>query len=459
MPNSSHLSRWIAIISHYSRKGFYEETLRLFRQMQNEGLPPSRFIFPSVLRSASKIFDSRTGRSLHSSSIRSLLSSDPFICSALIEFYCKCGRIKNARQVFDVTPDKDLVVWNSIVSGYASHGLLEEGMSLFRKMQSCGPKPDLFTWNSLISGFAQSGNEQMALKLFDSMKITGIEADVFSWTSLISGSVRNFNYRKAFALFQQMVEVAQIRPSSATISSLLPASANVLNLRRGKEIHGYAIVNGFEADLFVSSSLVDMYSKCGVISDADKVFDHMLVKNTVSFNSMIFAHADHGRCEKAIKLFYKMKIYGSVPDHLTFTAILTACSHGGKVKLGKYLFRFMQEGHQIVPRLEHYACMVDLLGRAGNLFEAYDLINGMPMEPDFFVWGALLGACELHGDVELSQIAAMHLSELEPDNTGSLCLLASLMVSAGRLGDAEKIKKAIKKKKLRRYLGCSWTQQ
>ncbi|KAL0926258.1 hypothetical protein M5K25_002472 [Dendrobium thyrsiflorum] len=126
MPNSFHLSRWIAIISHYSRKGFYEETIGLFRQMQNEGLPPNRIILPSVLRSASKIFDSRTGRSLHSLSIRSFLSSDPFVSSALIEFYSKCGRIKNARQVFDVTPEKDLVVWNSIVSGYASHGLLEE---------------------------------------------------------------------------------------------------------------------------------------------------------------------------------------------------------------------------------------------------------------------------------------------------------------------------------------------
>lgn len=360
--------------------------------------------------------------------------------------------------MFDETTDKDLVVWNSIVSGYASHGLLEEGMFLLRKMQSCGPKPDLFTWNSLISGFAQSGDEQTALKLFDSMRIVGIEADVFSWTSLISGFVRNFNYRKAFAFFRQMAEVAGVRPSSATISCILPASANVMNLTRGKEIHGYAIVNGFEPDLFVSSSLVDMYSKCGVISDADKVFDHMPVRNTVSFNSMIFAHANHGRCEKAIKLFYQMKIYGSLPDHLTFTAVLTACIHGGKVKLGKYLFRFMQEGHQIVPRLEHYACMVDLLGRDGKLFEAYDLINGMPMEPDFFVWGALLGSCELHGDVELSEIAARHLGELEPERTGSLCLLASVMVSAGRLEDAEKIKKLVKKKKLRNYFGCSWTQ-
>ncbi|XP_020578882.1 pentatricopeptide repeat-containing protein At5g59600 [Phalaenopsis equestris] len=455
---SSDLRRWIANISRSSRRNSHEETLLLFRQMQTEGFPPNRFILPTLLRSASNLSDSITGRSLHSSSIRSSLTSDPFISSSLIDFYVKSGRHADARRAFDEAPIRDSVVWNSIISGYASRGLIEEGMLLFREMQSRGPKPDLFTWNSLISGYAQSGDEQNALKLFDSMRFSGIEADVVSWTSIISGLVRNFNYRKGFVFFRRMVAVAGVRPSSATISSLLPASANVMDLRRGKEIHGYAIVSGFERDLFVSSSLIDMYSKCGVISDADRVFDEMPVKNTVSFNSMIFAHANHGRCEKAIKLFYQMKIYGFLPDHLTFTAVLTACSHGGKVKLGKYLFRFMQENHQIVPRMEHYASMVDLLGRAGKLLEAHDLINEMPMEPDSFVWGAMLGACEIHGDVGLSEIAARRLGELEPASGGRLCLLGRVMASAGRLGDAERMKKVARKKRLRRYLGCSWTQ-
>lgn len=345
-----------------------------------------------------------------------------------------------------------------MISGYACCGLLEEGTSLFQIMRSSGPKPDLLTWNSLISGFSQSGYEQKALKLLDSMGATGIEADVFSWTCLISGSVRNFNYGRAFLLFRQMVGVARIRPNAATISSLLPASANVMNLRRGREIHGFSIVSGIEDDLFVSTSLVDMYGKCGVISDAEKIFDHMTRKNTISWNSMVFAYANHGCCKKAIQLFNQMEIHGATPDHLTFTALLAACSHTGMVQLGNHFFRSMQEGHGITPLLQHYACMVDLLGRAGKVFEAYDLIGGMPMEPDFFVWGALLGACRLHINVKLSKIAARHLNELEPKSAASCLLLSGVLMNAGMLVDAGNVKHLLRKRKLARYVGCSWTQ-
>ncbi|KAK8952804.1 Pentatricopeptide repeat-containing protein [Platanthera guangdongensis] len=453
------IRRRIAMISHCFRNGSNLEALRLFRQMQYDGLPPNRFILPGLLRSASNLSDTSTGRFLHSLAIRSLLTPDAFISSALIEFYSKHGRIKDARHVFDETPEKDLVVWNSMVSGYACcNGLLEEATSLFRKMQSCGPKPDLLTWNSLISGFSQSGYEQKALELLDSMRAAGIEADVFSWTSLISGSVRNFNYGRAFLFFRQMVGVAGISPNATTISSLLPAPANVMNLRRGREIHGFSVVAGVERDLFVSTALVDMYGKCGVIFDAEKVFDHMPGRNTISWNSMVFAYANHGCCKKAIQLFNQMEIYGATPDHLTFTAVLAACSHTGMVQLGNHFFWLMQEGHGIAPMLEHYACMVDLLGRAGKVFEAYDLISGMPMEPDFFVWGALLGACRLHINVKLSKIAARHLNELEPKSAASCLLLSSVLMNCGMLEDAEKIKKLLKKRKSTRYVGCSWTQ-
>ncbi|PKA62656.1 Pentatricopeptide repeat-containing protein [Apostasia shenzhenica] len=388
--------------------------------MQSDGRRPDRFVFPVLLRSAAHLPDSRNGIALHSFAIRFCLSGDAFIGSALIDFYAKRGRIEDARQVFDETIERDLVVWNSMMSGYVHRGLMEEGAALLEKMQCCGPNPDL--------------------------------------TSLISGSVRNFDYEKAFATFRQMVAISGVRPSSATISSLLPASANVMDLRGGREIHGYAVVIGVEQDLFVSSSLVDMYGKCGVISDAEKVFDEMPLRNIVSWNSMIFAYANHGHCEKAIQLFRQMEISDVNPDHLTFTAVLTACSHGGMVEFGKDLFRLMQEDHNFKPRLEHYACMVDLLGRTGNLSIAHDMIKGMPMEPDSFVWGALLGACRNHCNVELAEIAAERLRELEPRSAGSCSLLSYVMSNAGRWGDAANIKKMVKKRKMSRYLGCSWIQ-
>lgn len=389
---------------------------------------------------------------------RLCLGFDPFVAAALIDLYYKCGELEAARKVFDETPERDLVVWNSMVSGYAHFGFADHALVLVAKMQSCGLRPDLFTWNALILGFSLLGNDEMQLDLLRLMRSDGIDPDVFSWTSIISGFVRNFEYEKAFMMFRQMLLIGGVRPSSVTVSSLLPACANVMNLRRGKEVHGYSLVLGVEEDMFVSSSLVDMYAKCGHVFEAEKVFNRMRYRNTVPWNSMIFGYSNHGLCDKAIRLFYRMEAEGVALDHLTFTAVFTACSHAGMVKLGKNLFRAMQEKHGIEPRLEHYACMVDLLGRAGRLDEAYEFIQEMPIKPDSFVFGALLGACRKHGNVMLAEIAASRLVELEPRSTGSQVVLANVLMDAGRWGDALRIGKSMRKQKLKRYLGCSWVQ-
>ncbi|KAF3501541.1 hypothetical protein F2Q69_00044200 [Brassica cretica] len=207
---------------------------------------------------------------------------------------------------------------------------------------------------------------------------------------------------------------------------------------------------------FVRSALLDMYGKCGFISEAMILFHKTTKKTTVTFNSMIFCYANHGLSEKAVELFEQMEATGERLDHLTFTAILTACSHGGLTDLGQKLFLLMQNKYRIEPRLEHYACMVDLLGRAGKVVEAYEMISAMLMEPDLFVWGALLGACRNHGNIELARIAAERLAELEPENSGNRLLLSSLYANAGSWGSVVRMKKMIKKKKLSRVPGSSW---
>ncbi|XP_008801648.2 pentatricopeptide repeat-containing protein At5g59600 [Phoenix dactylifera] len=451
-------SHWIAQISYFSRQGLHKETLRVFHRLLHEGLRPDRYVLPGVLRACANLSDLKSGRAAHTLATRSLLDSDAFIASALIDMYSKCGKLHGARRVFDRTGEKDLVVWNSMVSGYAHGGLAETAVVLVIKMRSLGVKPDLVTWNALISGFSRMGNDVMAMDLFRSMQVDGVEPDVVSWTSIISGYVLNFKYDEAFGMFKQMVVVAGIRPSSVTISSLLPACAHVADLRHGKEIHGYAVVTGVDKDLFVGSALVDMYAKCGLISEAARIFDKMQERSSVSWNSMIFGYSNHGYCENAIRLFYQMQHEHAKPDHLTFTAVFTACSHAGMVELGNHLFILMQECHGIEPRLEHYACMVDLLGKAGKLAEAYDLIKGMPMEPDSFVWGALLGACRCHGNVELAKTAALHLFEIEPESAGSCVILSSMLLDAGRQADAVKMKKLMKKQKMKKFLGCSWIE-
>lgn len=412
-------------------------------------------VIPRVLRACAKLSDIQTGKALHNRITRSFLDSDAFINTALISMYSKCGRTDIARRVFDRMSVRDLVAWNSMISGYACLGLLENAMDLFDLMKSSETKPDLVTWNALISGFSQAGDVDMVLNMFSLMQVDGIKPDVFSWTSIISGFVGNFRYKRALQVFKQMV-VAGVHPNSVTISSILPACAIAADLRHGKEMHAHSLVIGAADDLHVNTALIDMYAKCGLISDAVMIFNSMRERNSVSWNSMIFGYANYGYCEDAIKLFYSMENDGVRLDHLTFTAVFTACSNAGMVETGKDLFSLMQTRHGIKPRLEHYACMVDLLGRAGRLLEAHEFIKKMPVEPDCFVWGALLGASRKHGDVVLAEIATSHLTELEPKSVGSGKLLSNILADAGHWRDAAEVKKNMKRRKLRGYLGCSW---
>ncbi|XP_077214554.1 tetratricopeptide repeat (TPR)-like superfamily protein [Tasmannia lanceolata] len=457
MPHTN-TRRWTILIGAYSRHGFYKETLGLFHELLKEGVRPNEYMLPSILKACANLTDLKTGEKVHCICIRFWLDSDAFISSALVDMYSKCGWIDNARRVFDRILDKDLVAWNAMVSGYAQQGFVRDAWDLVEEMRLVGMKPDSVTWNALIAGFAQVGDHGMALNLFRIMRDNGVEPGVFSWTSIIAGLVQNFRIGDALNVFRQMV-VAGVQPNSVTISSLLPACASVADSRHGMEIHGYAVVVGVEEDVFVSSSLVDMYAKCGFIFEAVYLFDKMRERTTVTWNSMIFGYANHGYCNEAINLFNRMMLEGDVkPDHLTFTAVIMACCHAGMVDLGQNLFNLMQNVHGIKPRLEHYAGMVDLLGRAGKLFEAYDLIKTMPVEPDSIVWGALLGSCRNHGNVELAELAALHLSKLEPDSAGSSVLLSNVFAEAGRWGDAARLKMIVKKRRLRRSPGCSWIE-
>ncbi|XP_042511131.1 pentatricopeptide repeat-containing protein At5g59600 [Macadamia integrifolia] len=454
----TNLRRWIVLIGVYSRCGLYEETLALLHEMQREGLEPNKYVIPSILRACGNLSDRRTGEKIHSSILRNCFDFDAFVDSALVDMYSKCGRVEKARLVFDRMPEKDLVAWNSMVSGYAQQGFAREAWDLVKEMRLMGIKPNLITWNTLIAGFSSAGDDVMVWDLFGMMRVHGVEPDMVSWTSVISGFVQSFRNKEAFDAFKQMVGCG-VLPSSVTISSLLPACATVADLRCGKEIHGYSLIIGVEEDIFVSSALVDMYAKCGFIFEAAKLFKKMKERNTVTWNSMIFGCANHGHCSEAVDLFYQMvEIKELKLDHLTFTAVLTACSHGGLIEVGHNLFHLMQEKYGIEPRLEHYACMVDLLGRAGKLGEAYDLIKSMPMEPDSFVWGALIGACRNHGNIELAEIAAKHLFQLEPDSAGSCLLLSNLYADTGSWGNATKLKKIMKRRQLKRNPGCSWME-
>ncbi|CAN6471719.1 unnamed protein product [Victoria cruziana] len=456
MPNRSFQS-WVVLIGACARYGYWNDTLELFDRMQEEGFAPNKYVFPSVLRACANLSDLETGKRIHDVIRDSGIDTDVFVDSSLVDMYAKCGSLQSARRVFDMMSERDLVCWNTMVSSYSQCGMVEEALKLVREMRSSGIKPDSVTWNAVIVGFSQMGNVVMALMSFRDMQADGIKPDIVSWTAMISGFAQNHLDEEAFRTFRRML-LSGFMPSSVTISGLLPACANLENLKVGKKIHGYSLIIGVAEEVFVSSSLVDMYAKCGFISEARKVFDRMPKRNTVSWNSMIYGYAVHGHGVDALTLFDQMQSDGILPDHITYTVVFTACSHGGFVDEGRAYFETMQLKHGIQPRTEHYAAIVDLLGRAGMLLEAYSFVSKMPMKPDFYVWGALLGACRIHGNIELAEIAASHLFELEPGGSGSYILLSNILSDAGRWRDAADIEKMMKTKGIKKKAGCSWVE-
>lgn len=456
MPKSNY-RRWIALIGVCAKCGFHREALDILREMLAESVKPSNYILPSALKACGHLFKWRTGQEIHSFILRSSFECDVYVSCALIDMYAKCGFVGKARKVFDNMIEKDLVTLNAMVAGYVHAGLVKEALGLVENVQVMRLKPNVITWNTLIAGFSQAGDSLMVDELFHVMYVNQIEPDVVSWTSIISGLVKNFKNNEAFVTFQKMMNCG-CSPNTNTISTLLAACANVANVAWGKEIHGFTLVVGLEQDIYVQSALIDMYAKCGCISQAASLFQMITRRNTPTWNSMIFGYANHGHCKEAIDLFNRMESEEAEKlDHLTFTAVLTACSHSGMMELGKTLFESMQEKYNINPRLEHYACMVDLLGRAGKLVEAYELVKAMPIQPDLFVWGALLGACRQHCNMELAEVAAKHLSELEPQGAGT-SLLSNLYAGAGSWGNAARLKKLMKKKKVKSFPGCSWIE-
>lgn len=457
----SNIRRWIVFIGSCARHGFHQEAMDVFFEMQRKRVKQSRFIFPSVLRACGHLEARRTGEEIHTVILKCECECDVFVISALIDMYSKCKEIEKARRVFDLMEDKDVVSLNAMVSGYVQHGHVKEALCLIQEMIVSGMKPNVVTWNTIIAGFSRENDEAMAWEAFRLMRENGIEPDVISWTSVLTGLVQNFRNKEAFDTFKQML-VAGFQPTTATISGLLPACATVADVRHGREIHGYAVVMGMEKDVYVRSALIDMYGKCGFLDQAGALFWNMPDKNTVTWNSMIFGYANNGDCSEAIELFGKMVEEDERKlNHLTFTAVLTACSHAGMADVGEKLFRLMQEKYGIEPRLEQYACMVDVLGRAGKLKEAYDLIQKMPIEPDTYVWGALLGACRQHGSrVDLAEIAAGKLAKLEPDSPGSSLLLSNLYLDSNSWGKVVRLKKSMMKMKMKLnwFPGCSWIQ-
>eukprot|EP01018_Ginkgo_biloba_P025338 Gb_35268 [translate_table: standard] len=407
---------WTAMIAGYAQNGQGEEAWKVFSRMQWAGMKPNQSTLSSVLNACASLAAPEHGKQLHSQIIKMGFELDIFVGNALITVHAKCGSIEDAQKVFDQMPEQDVVSWNAVIAGYVQNGSIENAYRLFDNM----PERDVISWNTMIAGYAQIGHGEEASKLFGQMQ----------W--------------------------ARVKPIQSTFASVLSASASLAILEQGKQYHGHIIKVGFSSDIFVGNALIAMYAKCGGIEDARQVLDEMPDKDVVSWNSLIAGFALHGYGKEAVQLIEQMQLSGIKPNHTTFIGILSACSHAGLVHEGWHYFNSMSQDHCITPRASHYACMVDLLGRAGSLNEAEDFIKKMPFEPDAVVWGSLLGACRVHANAEVAKRAAVHLLELEPQHAGTYVLLSNIYAAAGRWDDVAKVRSMMKIKGVKKRPGCSW---
>ncbi|XP_057826060.1 pentatricopeptide repeat-containing protein At4g39530 [Cryptomeria japonica] len=472
------------MIAAYIRYGNDKEASSVFGQMQGLGIRPDEYTFSSLVSICSYLGSLGLGMGIHEDIIRRGFQSNVFVGNSLIDMYVKCGQMDRARKVFDKMPERDVVSWNVMTAGYAQNGKFDEALKLIEQMQAVGVKPDSVTWSVLIVGYTEHGNVDEALELFhkvpkrNAISWTAIiagctrqgkvndarelfeempEKNVVAWTAMISGYAQNGCYVESLNVFQQM-QLKDAEPNSVTFASVLPACANLAALGHGKEIHEDVIRRGFQSDLLVRNALVDMYAKCGSLGDARKVFDKIYTRDVISWNAMILGYAMHWCSKEALELFEHLQNSGAKPDHLTFVGVLSACSHAGLVDAGQRYFDSMINEYNIMPELQHYCCMVEILGRAGHLDQAKDFIMKMPIQPDSSVWRSLLSACRIHNNTQLGEQVAEFLLKSDPEDPTNYVLLSNMYAAAGKWNDAENVRKLMKVRQLKKTPGCSWIE-
>ncbi|KAC9644537.1 hypothetical protein E3N88_45482 [Mikania micrantha] len=492
LSQSSDCAQAVEFFCRFALNGCHYEVLELFDQIKNNNLNVNMVSVVSALSAAGETKDLVKGKMIHECVKKNKFDSDIRVSTPLITMYAKCGELKKAHDLFNSLSGKDMVAWSAVIAALTQSGYHEEAISLFCDMQHAGFKPihpdpgtivgvvsasahladlklgtsihglvmkcgfesDCHVNNALIDMYSKSRSLSSAELLFGLTK----NQDQILWNVMIGAYMRNGYAQESIYTFHQMKSEG-FRPSLVAFVSTLPAVAYLAAIKEGTSLHASIYRMGYISHTIVFNGLIDMYSKCGRVDLSEAVFHELKDKDVVSWNVMLAGYALNGRVDCALGFFSHMQDNLVDIDPVSFLSLLSACRHAGLVKEGKHVFKLMKERHNIEPKLEHYACMVDLLGRAGLFDETLRLIESMQMEPDGGVWGGLLGACQMHGNVKLAELALDNLVRLEPRNQAHYVVLSSIYAQSGRWADARSLRLKMIESGVKKTPGWSWVNE
>ncbi|KAL6013483.1 hypothetical protein ACLOJK_003981 [Asimina triloba] len=478
---------WTSMIVGYVQNDYAKDGLALFNQMRLAETEPNQFTLASLLTACSKMDALHQGMWVHGYMIKKGVELNSFVVTALLDMYVKCGMVGDARMILDELTSIDLIPWTAMIVGYTQRNYPLEALHLFADKRAC-MVPNSVTLGSVLSACAQLGS----LNLGRSVHMLGIKLgseedatiknalvdmyakcgmlgdasdifqrilhrDVITWNAMISGYSQNGLSYEALSLFHQM-RLHGFLPDTVTVVSSLSACASLGALQVGSSFHAFAEKKGFLSNVYVGTALINLYAKCGDGLSARSVFDGMPEKNTVAWSAMMGGYGLQGESNDSLALFSDMLKEDLMPNDIIFTSILSACSHTGMVGEGLKHFEAMSQEYRIIPSMKHYACMVDLLARAGRLEDALDFIERMPVPADASVWGSFLHGCRLHTRLELGELAIKRMLELQPDSGGYYVLISNLYASDGRWNEASKLRGLMVERGLNKLPGCSFVE-
>ncbi|TMX03816.1 hypothetical protein EJD97_013781 [Solanum chilense] len=480
---------WNTVISCYYQNGQFHKALQFFDKMKDLRYMPNSVTYTAAISSCARLLNIERGETIHRELVDNKFLLDGFVSAALVDMYGKCGLLEKAKEIFEQIPAKSLVSWNSMISGYSLRGDSKSCIQLLQRMNKENMKPssvtlssllmacskstelqhgkffhayiirnyirsDVFLSASLVDLYFKCGRVETARNIFSMMAKNNVEA----WNVMISGHVSAGYYLEALAIYNDM-KLAGIKPNAITLTSALVSCSQLGALEHGKEIHKCIIDCKLESNEIVMGSLLDMYAKCGAVSEAIEVFDELPERDLVSWTTMIAAYGSHGQAFEALKLFNGMLHSNVKPDRVAFLAVISACAHAGLVDEGYQYFNLMVSGDGIQPSAEEYSCLIDLLGRAGRLREAYAILQSNPdTREDVELLSALVSACHLHGELEIGEEIAKMLTQKDIDDPSTYVVLDKIYASQNKWNEVRKLRLKMKELGLRKKPGCSWIE-